>query len=345
MILATRGHPKNLGERECAERLSSPARRWRATRRPGAGRNFSYCSPKQRAIGPEVTLSKPLSLALPDGAAAVTLDIAIGPLAALDARPSQENEHGRALTTALLVPGFTGSKEDFLPVLGALAASGRRVVAYDQRGQYESKGPEDPAAYTCTALADELLAVIDALGGPVHLVGHSFGGLVARDALIKRPEVARSLTLLDSGPAALGGQRRMWLELMAPVINDSGLAGVYAAMEALNASDEKMQSLPQATRDFLKKRFLSQSATCVLVSGQAVLEEPDRVDELRAAYPGPILVAWGEHDDAWSPAEQEDMANRLGVPFEVIPDAVHSPAVENPDATAKVLSAFWAANE
>jgi pimeloyl-ACP methyl ester carboxylesterase len=243
------------------------------------------------------------------------------------------------------VPGFTGSKEDFLPVLGPLAASGRRVVAYDQRGQYESRGPEDPAAYTCPALADELLAVIDAIGGPVHLVGHSFGGLVARDALIKQPGAARTLTLLDSGPAALGGQRRAWLELMAPVINDVGLEGVYAAMEALQAEDPKTQSLPQATRDFLKKRFLSQSATCVLVSGAAVLEEPDRVDELRAAYPGPILVAWGEHDDAWSPAEQEDMARRLGVPYEVIPDAIHSPAVENPEVTAKVLTEFWAAHE
>ena len=35
------------------------------------------------------------------------------------------------------------------------------------------------------------------------------------------------------------------------------------------------------------------------------------------------------------------MADRLGAPFELIPDAMHSPAVENPEATATVLISFW----
>jgi len=41
------------------------------------------------------------------------------------------------LGTALLVPGYTGSKEDFLSILGELADGGRRVLAVDQRGQKE----------------------------------------------------------------------------------------------------------------------------------------------------------------------------------------------------------------
>jgi pimeloyl-ACP methyl ester carboxylesterase len=191
------------------------------------------------------------------------------------------------------------------------------------------------------ALAADLLAVIDEVAAPVHLVGHSFGGIVARAAVIDRPEVARSLTLLDSGPSGLTGPRRTWLELMAPVIADGGVPAVWAALEAAQAGDPRVQSLPQDVKDFLKRRFLAQSTVSVQVTGQALLDEPDRVDELRTGYPGPILVAFGAADDAWSPAEQERMAARLGVPHVVIPDAMHSPAAENPDVTAKVLAEFW----
>ena len=47
------------------------------------------------------------------------------------------------------------------------------------------------------------------------------------------------------------------------------------------------------------------------------------------------------HDDAWAPALQADMAERLGAAYAVIPDALHSPAVEQPEATAKALLAFF----
>jgi pimeloyl-ACP methyl ester carboxylesterase len=175
----------------------------------------------------------------------------------------------------------------------------------------------------------------------VHLVGHSFGGIVARAAAITRPDAFRSLTLLGSGPAGIRGPRRVWLELMAPVVAEGGVPQLWAALEAIQANDPNVASLPEEIRDFLKRRFLSQPAVAVQVSGQALLSEPDRVDELRRAYRGPILVAFGAGDDAWAPPEQEEMAMRLGVPHVVIPDALHSPAAENPEVTAKVLAEFW----
>ena len=64
----------------------------------------------------------------------------------------------------LLVPGFTGSKEDFGPVLAPLAAAGHRVVAVDQRGQLDSPGAGDAASYSPDLLARDLLAFVDALG-------------------------------------------------------------------------------------------------------------------------------------------------------------------------------------
>jgi pimeloyl-ACP methyl ester carboxylesterase len=286
-------------------------------------------------------VSKPLSLDLPPGAAALTISTPGGPVAAIAAQPATDARTDVGASAALLVPGFTGSKEDFLPSLGALAASGRLVVAYDQRGQYETGGPDDPSAYTVPALADDLLAVAEDVGTPLHLVGHSFGGIVARAAVIQRPELFRSLTLLGSGPAGLGGPRRIWLELMAPVIAEGGVPHLWAALEAVQAQDPKTAALPEEIRDFLKRRFLSQPAVAVQVSGQALLDEPDRVDELRAGYTGPMLVAFGVGDDAWAPAVQEEMAERLGVPAVAIPDALHSPAAESPEATAKILVEFW----
>jgi pimeloyl-ACP methyl ester carboxylesterase len=74
----------------------------------------------------------------------------------------------------------------------------------------------------------------------------------------------------------------------------------------------------------------------------ALLTEPDLVSELRATGV-PAMVCFGEHDDAWGPGPQRDMARRLGARVEVIADAAHSPAAERPAATAKVLADFWSA--
>lgn len=74
--------------------------------------------------------------------------------------------------------------------------------------------------------------------------------------------------------------------------------------------------------------------------GDALRGEPDRVAEL-AETAVPILVVHGESDDAWSPATQRDMANRLGAQYAVVPDAAHSAAVENPEALVEALISFW----
>src|SRR4029079_15497760 len=104
----------------------------------------------------------------------------------------------------LLVPGYTGSKEDFLPILGPLARAGHPTVAIALPGQHESGGPEDAAAYTISALAKDVADVLARLGGPAHLVGHSFGGLVCRRVVL---DGARPLTLTLLGSRA-GGLRR-----------------------------------------------------------------------------------------------------------------------------------------
>ena len=89
--------------------------------------------------------------------------------------PDEGEPHG----TALLVPGFTGSKEDFISVLPLLAADGWRVVTYDQRGQYESAGTPEPYTLAYVTLAEGprmLTNIVDCdfdklkIGMPVHVV-------------------------------------------------------------------------------------------------------------------------------------------------------------------------------
>jgi pimeloyl-ACP methyl ester carboxylesterase len=260
-----------------------------------------------------------------------------GPLAALDTGDG-------AAGTALLVAGFTGSKEDFAPLLAPLARAGVRAVALDQRGQFESPGPDDPAAYGVAELAGDLLAVAARLreesAGPLHLVGHSFGGLVARAAVLADPGAVATLTLLGSGPGRLTGRRAELLDHLGPLLESGGVPAVHEAMEALAMTDPRAQAVPAATRAFLSRRFLRNSAAGLRGMADAMLAEPDRVAEL-AATGVPVLVVHGEADDAWTPAAQADMARRLGARHEVVPGSIHSPAVENPPRTLEVLLDFW----
>jgi pimeloyl-ACP methyl ester carboxylesterase len=125
---------------------------------------------------------------------------------------------------AQLIPGFTGSKEDFLPILEPLAAAGRTVYAIDQRGQYQSPHAADRSGYSSEALALDVLAIASAFAGDgdgVHLVGHSMGGLIAREAVLKRAAAFLSLTLVCSGPASLGGERAATLAELVEVIDPS----------------------------------------------------------------------------------------------------------------------------
>ena len=268
----------------------------------------------------------------------VTFPGGAGPLVALDTGPAEGG-------TVLLVAGFTGSKEDFAPLLTPLSEAGLRAVALDQRGQYESPGPDDPARYTVEELAGDVLAVLAQLraesAAPVHLLGHSFGGLVARGAVLADPAAADSLTLLGSGPAGLTGPRADLLDHLAPLLAAGGLRLVSDTLETLAREDPRRPAVPAAVQEFYTARFLANSAAGLQGMADAMLGEPDRVAEL-AATGVPVLVAHGIADDAWTPAVQEDMAHRLGARHAVVDGAVHSPAIENTAGTVAALLGFWA---
>jgi pimeloyl-ACP methyl ester carboxylesterase len=243
-------------------------------------------------------------------------------------------------TPVLLVPGYTGSKEDFAPLFKPLAEAGFAVTAIDLPGQFESSGPDDAAAYTPDALAAVVQQVAGTIGEKVHLLGHSFGGLVARAAVIARPDSYASLVLMGSGPSAIGGGRREMIIRLEPVLATSGLPAVYAASLAVARAQAGYVAPSAPLAAFLERRFLAGAPAMLQGMGRALRAEPDRVAELAAVAP-PTLVLHGAGDDAWSPAVQAEMAVALHADLVEIAGAAHSPAVENPPATAAALVNFW----
>ena len=166
-------------------------------------------------------MSTPRSLDLPDQVRPVTIRGPRGAFAGLEARPATGVCERRP---ALLIPGFTGSKEDFIPVLQPLASAGRRVVAIDMRGQYQSPGATSAGGYAPDELAADITTIIDALAGDgqgVHLVGHSLGGLIAREVALARTARIVSLTLLGSGPGRLTGERADMLRGMLAIVAET----------------------------------------------------------------------------------------------------------------------------
>lgn len=257
----------------------------------------------------------------------------IGGLAALTAG-------GSDAPPVLLVPGYTGTKEDFAPILDSIATAGFRAVAIDLPGQYESPGPDDPAQYSTLVLGATVRTIAAELGPEVQLLGHSFGGLVCRAAAIAAPAQFSSLVLMDSGPAALGGTRAALIEAMEPLLASVGVAGVYDTVQALYESADDYVAPPAEVAALLRERFLAGSAAMLSGMGLALRTEPDRVEELRS-LDLPTLVIYGVDDDAWLPAVQDEMAARLGADVVRIPAAIHSPAIENPTPTAAALIRFW----
>ncbi|MEV8531166.1 alpha/beta hydrolase [Streptomyces sp. NPDC051211] len=278
-------------------------------------------------------MSKPPRLTLPPCARARLLETARGEFAV--------HEAGEPLRgTALLVPGFTGSKEDFIGLLEPLAAAGYRVVAVDGRGQHESPGPREESAYALDELARDLLAQVAALDTPVHLLGHSLGGLISRAAVIRDAAPFRSLTLMSSGPAAITEAQQARTKLLVAALEAmrDDMAAVWAAMRAQDPEDAAPDTAEVA--EFLRRRWMSTVPEQLIATGRALISEPDRVAELGRVVL-PKLVLSGAVDYAWPVPLMDDMALRLGAARVVIPGTEHSPNAEDAPATAAALAAFW----
>jgi pimeloyl-ACP methyl ester carboxylesterase len=294
-------------------------------------------------------VSTPSFLELPDGVRRTTIRTTRGAFAALEAVPASGVCERDA---AVLVPGYTGSKEDFIAILDLLADRSRQVVAIDMRGQFETEGPREPGGYAAAALGADILSIMNETGAR-HLVGHSYGGLIGRETILSEPDAGfASFTLMSSGPGALTGPRAGELRAMLAALGAEGELPEPDALRAAIADIWRVHLEPQVVAAgvsapivaFLGRRMLANDPAGLVLMARHMLAAPDRTAEL-ARLDLPMLVIYGEDDNAWSPAAQEAMAQRLGASRLCIPAAVHSPAVEAPATTASALTQFWDAAE
>ncbi|MEV7686018.1 alpha/beta fold hydrolase [Streptomyces bungoensis] len=288
-------------------------------------------------------MSRPATFVPPPGARAYSLRTARGEFAVVDT-PVAEGVEPRGV--ALLLPGFTGSKEDFNPLHLPLAARGYRTVAVDGRGQHETDGPEDDeSAYAQEELAKDVLAQAEALATePLHLLGHSLGGQISRAAVLIDHAPFRSLTLMASGPAHISASQRQRVQLLRDALAVMSMAQVWEAIQA-------MEAVPEDTaagridggldnREDLRRRWLGNKPAQLLATGRQLCGEPDRVAEL-AAVPLPFHVLSGALDDTWPLALLDEMALRLSARRTVIEGAEHSPNTDRPLPTARAIADFW----
>lgn len=241
----------------------------------------------------------------------------------------------------VLVPGVTGSKEDFTLMLPGLANAGYLVQSFDLAGQYESApaGPEthdsEVAHYDYELFVADLIAVLEDGRHPAHVLGYSFAGTVAQLALARRPDLFASLSLLSCPPrpgqAFRTVKRIGWL---------SALAGgrVGAALMIWGIRLNVVPARPGRLR-FVKYRFAFTNRSSVRDVIRLMKRTPDLKRTL-AESPIPKFVAVGAHD-LWPLKLHQEFAREIGAQFAVYSTG-HSPCETTPNQLNRDLLAIFA---
>ncbi|GAA2337003.1 alpha/beta fold hydrolase [Dactylosporangium salmoneum] len=266
------------------------------------------------------------------------LATARGPVAALRALPPPDADRGAAV---VLCAGVVGSKEDFGPVLPSLAAAGYHAYAYDYHGHYAELPGESPDRHTIERHGADLVALLERLGSkrPVHLVGHSYGGFVARAAALARPDLPASVTLIGAGPGMDNAKHRKLLSGFDHTLRLQGSAVMWPVVRRLVPEGDV------ARREFWRRRLAGMRLAFLQGALRSLTVEGDRGADLRATRL-PVLLLHGHRDQRlWSARDFASYAERLGAELEIIPDASHSPNLEQPERTVAALLRFWAGAE
>ncbi|HEY0904566.1 MAG TPA: alpha/beta fold hydrolase [Marmoricola sp.] len=214
-----------------------------------------------------------------------------------------------------------------------------RCVAVDWRGQ--GRSPAAPA-YDMDSLYDDLVGVIEHLDvGPVHYAGLSMGGFVGLRLAARRPDLVRSLVLIDSSAGPEDPEKISRYRMLARIYGVVGLRLLRSRVAPIMFSRTFLDR-PQgkAVVDTWVAELARQPRGPVK---RAILGVTDRVpvlDEIDSIT-APTLVLTGSADVATPVARADTIAGVIpGARLEVLTGVGHVSALEAPDAVTRELAAF-----
>ncbi len=215
-----------------------------------------------------------------------------------------------------------------------------RCVAVDFRGQGLSPAAE--SGYDMDTLTEDVVAIIDELGlGRVHFVGLSMGGFVGMRLAARYPDRVRSLVLLDtsSGPEPSANVPRY--KLLAFIYTWFGVRPVRRPVEKIMFGPTYLadpRSKAEIDEWIEELSGLDKQGTKRAIYG---VIERDPIHPEIGRITVPTLVAWGADDVATTRDKSEAIVAAIrGARLEVIPDAGHSSAIEQPDFVADLVEQF-----
>jgi pimeloyl-ACP methyl ester carboxylesterase len=233
--------------------------------------------------------------------------------------------------TLVLCHGYTGSSHDFSLEIDVLAAR-RRVVTLDQRGHGASTKTGQVDGYTIDQLSADLSSLIDAVGeGPVDLLGHSMGGRVVMGLVLARPDLVRSLILMDTTAWSFLPADEEVRTLVHGFIDSFDPAGGMPTTLSMGGPEDDLiaAATPAEWREEKDAIFAGMDAYAVKALGAALLgHAADETTALPALLPSitcPTTVIVGEHDHPLVDQAPELACSVADGRLTVIAGAYHSP--------------------
>jgi 3-oxoadipate enol-lactonase len=227
----------------------------------------------------------------------------------------------------------------FAPQIAALK-SRYRCVAYDHRGQGRS-AESDLRTIDMDTLFADAVALIEALDlKPVHVCGLSMGGFVAMRLGARRPDLVRSLLLLDTSadpePSKNAPRYRLWNWIARCF---GGGRVVEATMPIMFGKSALSDPARDAERDAWRRQLRSNRRS-LWRAVNGVIERPSVYHEL-SRITAPTLVMVGEEDTVTVPAKAERIAAAIaGAKLVRVPCAGHIMTLEQPEAATRAISGF-----